>query len=91
MQVEHAIPIWSYDHSCPAETRKCHSKANTRLMTAKKNQKRYNKIIERLCLQVGTSVWPAAWGGLSLATRFESARITETTLTMRGMRCTNLR
>ena len=62
--VEHRIPIAAYDHTDPAEVRKCWSKSNMTTSAPRANTEKHFKIVDAECLKVEPMLWPKQWLGV---------------------------
>jgi len=62
--VEHRIPVAVYDHTDPAEVKKCWSKSNVTTATGRFNNEKGFKIVDEECLKVDKALWPKQWFGV---------------------------
>ena len=63
-QQEHRIPREAYDHSNPSDVKRCWSKQNMLLRTAKDNKDKSYTLLDTEIASVGEDHWPLAWNGV---------------------------
>lgn len=62
-EIEHGIPQEAYDFGDPDDVKRCWSKANVSAATPAYNNKKGFKLIDSVCIAVGTENFPTKWGG----------------------------
>lgn len=63
-QQEHRIPRENFDHSNPVDVKRCWSKANMLLRTARANTEKSYTLLDSEIEAVGAEHWPLAWNGV---------------------------
>ena len=62
-EVDHIIPRQAYDHTNPADVKRCWAPINIRPLPPLENTEKSFTIIDSLCEQVGVAHFPLAWNG----------------------------